>query len=597
MHKQVLYFSIWPESRLEFADKAKEYEKKCDFQIIENGSFSCASDLLLYLDEHYKQLKQLYVIIDYLPFFSKEFNYKKEAEFISRSIMGYPEVYFMFDESYVKNNEPDLDFTLFLYKNKTQIDKLAKQYHIFNFSDKYPFCALTNQRSNLFDGTNLRYCLKCDLYDSMKAGCHNYKRIQSSRCDNLVICVEEESSQNKFNSYSLYANGFRVWPIMSAFELKDFNQAYNQTYKRDDLRIIVRDYDLQFSDADVDDDDLIIASMKSNENLVDYIRGAKYVEKEETWYSYEGKTENHFWNNLGNIPRFYISKGVEGIDIVTNYEKYTDFCRKRDIFEKTDISLFKDEVKHQILRGMYKPVTGIYSFQNYEIIKNRYDKDVRWDEREKVVKNMKLSDDEKKKEEYYIHTARKNHDHGVPLDIYDLTKEMIDRASRYQKEGDYVLSAMVAQEAIEVLNGFHELLMLNAYHIYVVSENAICMNLLGGNENRLVKDTFFRVNKIQHELGRMLARVSAKEVEEEENRKNLHINILNQLFSDCRSFCKKKEHFRSESVFIGAMSHLNEGYELSDIIYGLRVILKKIRTVVKQVINKKMKHEKNSIIA
>ena len=359
MHKQVLYFSIWPESRLEFADKAKEYEKKCDFQIIENGSFSCASDLLLYLDEHYKQLKQLYVIIDYLPFFSKEFNYKKEAEFISRSIMGYPEVYFMFDESYVKNNEPDLDFTLFLYKNKTQIDKLAKQYHIFNFSDKYPFCALTNQRSNLFDGTNLRYCLKCDLYDSMKAGCHNYKRIQSSRCDNLVICVEEESSQNKFNSYSLYANGFRVWPIMSAFELKDFNQAYNQTYKRDDLRIIVRDYDLQFSDADVDDDDLIIASMKSNENLVDYIRGAKYVEKEETWYSYEGKTENHFWNNLGNIPRFYISKGVEGIDIVTNYEKYTDFCRKRDIFEKTDISLFKDEVKHQILRGMYKPVTGI----------------------------------------------------------------------------------------------------------------------------------------------------------------------------------------------------------------------------------------------
>ena len=36
-------------------------------------------------------------------------------------------------------------------------------------------------------------------------------------------------------------------------------------------------------------------------------------------------------------------------------------------------------------------------------------------------------------------------------------------------------------------------------------------------------------------------------------------NTLNQIYSDCRKVCREKEHFDSESIFIGAMARLNEG--------------------------------------
>ena len=97
------------------------------------------------------------------------------------------------------------------------------------------------------------------------------------------------------------------------------------------------------------------------------------------------------------------------------------------------------------------------------------------------------------------------------------------------------------------------------------------MNLLGGNELWLQKDAYFRVNKIEHDLKRMLARPN-----ENDDRKSLHANIVNQIFSNCRQFCKQKEHFTSEAIFISAMGRWNEGYEIIDIYYEICVIVKKI---------------------
>lgn len=596
MHKQVLYFSVWPEHQKEFADMAEKEAKKYDFQIVEDESFSCASDLLLYLDGHHDILRRLYVIVDYLPFLSDDFNYEIEAEAIGRAILGYPEVYFLFDESLVRKYNSGIDYSLFLFAKNHSLSKgLVRRHHLFDAKDtSNAFAALTSQKSNLFDGTNLRYCLKCYLYDAvLNVERHNFERIQSSRRDNLALCVEEERTQNRFNSYSLFANGFRVWPIMTATELKDYNEHFVQD--NSSLKVIFRDFDLQFPDANPENNDLKIENAKKDENLIDYIRGAKYWDKKESWSALEEDCNlnedchNHFWNKLTRIPRHFISKGIDHVDLITSERKYlNERCNSNGTIENNiKYGLFSNNVGHQYLRGMYKPITGIYySFQCFDIIRKRYNESVRWDGFEEKVKKIErkqkkrnilkqtkdLNNDEiELQKKYYILTARKEHHHGVPLDIYDLTKGMIDRARKYQDNGKFVISAIVAQEVIEILNGFHESLMLKAYHIYAVSENAICMNLLGGNELWLQKDAYFRVNKIEHDLKRMLARPN-----ENDDRKSLHANIVNQIFSNCRQFCKQKEHFTSEAIFISAMGRWNEGYEIIDIYYEICVIVKKI---------------------
>lgn len=564
MHKQVLYFSVWPKRRKNFEEKAEKKEKECDFQIVKDGSFSCASDLQLYLENHHDILRRLYVIVDYLPFFSDKYNYEEEAEAIGRAVLGFPEVYFLFDETYVKAKKSKFDFSLFLFSKSLSLSqtKLEKNYHFFDTNSPDPFVTLTNQRSNLFDGSNLRFCLKCYLYDAiLNVERHNFCRVQSSRSEHMAVCVEEERSQNRFNSFALYANGFRVWPVMSARELKAFNEMHAE-----DLELIVRDYDLQFSDADEEKHpELKIEGKEDGENLIDYIRGAKYLDDKKKWISLcpkivgagENTPENFFWNKMTNVPRLFVSKGVDYLEFITEEGNFLQ-KRKGVAIDLPQNNLFVNNVADQQLRGMYKPVTGIYhSFQNFELIKDRYDEDVCWES--------------EKQDNYYLKTSRKEHHHGVPLDIYDLTKEMIDRARKYQHNGKYVFSAMVAQEVMEILNGFHESLMLKAYHIYVVSENAICMNLLGGNEEWLKNDAYFRVNKTQQELKRMLAKPN-----ENQDRKGLHSNILNQIFSDCRQFCKQKEHFKSETVFIGAMGHLNEGYTIQDIIDEIKLIKRRI---------------------
>lgn len=576
MYKQVLYFSVWPKHRKEFADMAEKIKNKFDFHVIDDGTFTCASDLLLYLENHYDILKRLYVIVDYLPFFSDEYNYEREAETISRAIIGYPEVFFLFDESLIPKEQPNIDYSLFLFAKKHSISKkVAKRHHIFDSNTENAFVALANQKSNLFDGTNLRYCLKCYLYDAiLNVKRHNFERIQSSRCNNLAICVEEERTQNRFNSYALFANGFRVWPIMSACELKDYNDNYIQDTS--DLKIIFRDYDLQFPDAHPDNKNLKIGNTEDGENLVDYIRGAKYwdIETKKEWAALEAKKNNHFWNKMINVPRYFISKGVEGIELITGERKYLE--KRGGIYSKLENTIvggFVDKAKEQYLRGMYKPITGIYyAFQRFDVIKKCYDENVRWDKIEERIKKAPAANKKAEQPNYYIVTARKEHHHGVPLDIYDLTKGMIDRARTYQDNGKFVISAVVAQEAIEILNGFHESLMLKAYQIYAISENAICMNLPGGDETWLQKDAYLRVNKIQHDLKRMLAKPN-----ENDDRISLHANIVNQIFSSCRQFCKLKEHFLSEAIFISAMGYRNEGYEITDIYEECIVIWKKIQ--------------------
>lgn len=634
----VLYFSLNKksvESFYECLEKTK-IDRQCSFRAIDRGLlfdsngliFKHVSDLLLFINAYGENhnLSHLYVIIDYPSFFYinkygdfinfikktnelESFSVETASKTIRRVILQFPEVFFMFDESFTSNKcwerKQSPFFPLFLFDFNDIKDEDAcvwAEYHQYNIQgnikDNNPFDTILRGRTNLFDGSNLRYAIKKYEYGKLNVERYNFSLVQKSRAKNLAVCVEEESTQNKFNSYVLYTNGYRVLPVLSSKELKYFNQ------KSDIIKpsLIIRDYDLQFPDVD---------DMESDEDTctfhtIDYIRGAKYYKEDHKW---KVPSKNLYWDGLISKVRenlFFVSKG--GGDSIHFYASADVYEKKRNrilrekknqqtqqepepepvvapvppvpptpaVPETQQPSVFIDGVNRQILRGITKPVSGIYiSFRQFETIKGRYDS-FRIVSKSHFRKHHKC-EAHNHEQEWFINTDRVNHKHGVPLDIYETVSNMLVRAWRYYNSGKYIQSAILSSEIIEVLNGFHESLTLQAYHVLAISENALAMNTIGGNEEDLAMDANFRISKIATEVERLMDR-------EGEDRRKYKYNILNQIFSDCRVFCKEKEHFKAESRFISAMAHVNDGYTCNDIFIGITEVIKKIVLILKQFI-------------
>ena len=703
-NKRLLYFSLNPRSTVSFLNYiARTFQDRrnsftlCDMD--NNKPFKHASDLTLFLNQQ-KDLGNLYVIIDYLSFFNchlddytdeeqkkndkiaitdnikkeKIFSVSQASEIIAKTILQYPEVMFLFDESWQEKKSDEekekdnVDFTDFIfYKGSELICSIYKKYHQYRVWEDSPFAFINRNWDNIYDGSNLRFAIKRYIYTQLHVNRYNFSAIQDSRANNLALCVEEEHAQNRFNSYALYANGFRVMPISSSHDLKDANNSIFPTPE-----IIVRDYDLQFPDENPDEKDTNnIEGVNVKINVVDYIRGVKFLSgsdiNEENWYYNRwhvpvpmsgNEKKFDYWSYLQDCPIYFISKGASGIRIVDSVRQYVKDRRKlinkelkqipeddevhRNIIEsnltpiewKQDSTLyppktavFLNGMSEQIIMGMEKPVSGLYlpfhsfdkvllryySFGLSEFVikrhakrildkcKNKKDKMIvekylcneykaylethivsSWkikyfikkypisQSEESIDIDMIIDADRRDKfQRWSITTERENHNHGVPLDLYDLAKSMITRAADYYKKEKYIKSAIISLEAIEVLNGFHEALMLQAYYISATSENAIAMNTIGGSEQELENDTYFRIKKIEHDVDRMLAR--------EKDRHTLKYNILNQIFVDCRKFCQNKEHFDAADAFLNALGHLNEGYDPCDIWEEIKDICQYIR--------------------
>ncbi len=595
--QQLLYFSLNKESVNSFYNylDGSIWELKDSFRRAikkeEALNFRHASDLMFFLDKQ-DSPESYYVIIDYLSFYNlqfqkkenntneicpirkfernkqmpvqnlEQFSIREAAKIIRRTILKYPEIMFLFDESWrgeTKIEKGKTNFGSFLfYENAKVALDVNIRYHQYSVYDEDPFLAIRRNRSNLYDGSNLRYAIMRYMYDSLKVERYNFSIIQDSRKANLALVVEEELEQNHFNSFCLYVNGFRVIPILSSKELKYFNDLCdNSKTGEEDVRsvqLIVRDFDLQFDDVDDRSSNKISIKKSNIEEIeeridiyeVDKIRRAKRG-KNNYWYILEQKDNktcqkditlnwladgkdfiNEYWSNLRHIKTYYISKGPSNIQIL------------KDGF------FMEDKDSNQIIPGLHKPVCGIYeSFRSLKNIRQTSDD---------ALKYGKQEDDNTKNQKYLINTDRENHEHGVPLDIYDLVKSMVSRAKLYQKKHRYSLSAILALDAIEAMNGFHEQLMIQAYHVAATCENALAMSILGGNDKILKADATFRINKIKKDVDRLLSRDNNKD-----SRTDLKKNVLNQIFSDCRLFCKEKEHFEAEEAFISAMARLNDG--------------------------------------
>lgn len=482
-------------------------------------------------EEGIKNFLENDVSIDESILFLREFLSTKTIEnSYSNIAVKIKECFFNDDDGDIYDGEPESNgFLLGLYSDIRRYQ--AKQDLVLSLiciPSVYDIIKDENLRTllkvgnNMFDAANLRYVIK--QWKIIQLNCSfNYQKIESSRKSHVAICVEEENEQCYYNCYVLFANGYRSLPVTSATFLRELLSV--------DLkgeRTIIRDFDLQFPDE---------TQMSNNINEVDKIRGFKF-DNEKQWQNFiDDKSEYWSVKDYSDNNVHFITYGYKGLVVEHNRSKV-------EISE--DQSVLK-------VPGMTKPIIGIITPLSKYMVSLL-----------KKTSSMRYS---VKDEEYVMVLDRENHQHSAPLDLYDMASSMIQRAEFYFNCNNYLLSAIVSQEVVEMLNGFHRALSLQAYYVHVKAENALAINVLGGDDKILAEDATLRVKRIKEDIDRMLAE---KEDDRSSSMKKkirdaTRLNVLNQLFSDCRLFCKEKEHFEAEDVFISEMAHINDGFSFSNI--------------------------------
>lgn len=563
----LLFFSFDKVRRARFWDtirnKGLNYQDIALFQCINKGvTYSNVADLVMFLNHYDGDYQALHIIVDILSFNND--SHQAQIDLLRDAIVSYPEVQFLFD----RHEKRELDLTSVLFYDE---DDVRNEYADFPTEDwtivkstlyssfleicwESPtggealqpfFYRIICGRDNTFDATNLRYAIKYWKYIVLRVNQNrNFSRIQDSRSVSLAICVEEETNQNMFVSYALYKNGYRVFPITSAAELKAINKDILSIEKHSVKNVIIlRDYDLQFEDEGKIVD--LVRGYKhcSQADIDDYYKSIGDTNRETSYYP-RGWTEllsedpideneNYFWNNLKDYKTYYITKGPHFSKVIP------------PLSDKQ--SRISDDRTKLYITGFQKPVSGLYlPFHKIRAIEERFTATRQTGE---------------------FATARNKHDHSTPLDIYDMINRMLKRAEHYYEDGRYRLAALLSGEAIELMNGFHQRLMVKANYINARAENAIAMDIVGGDEEALAADALFRIGMIQDDINRIyLTDEGNEEKDIEDNRgkrtpshDTRSINVLNRIYNDCRKFCKEHEHFLSEDRFLSAIGHLNEG--------------------------------------
>lgn len=600
-HK-VLYFSLSDGHHHLFYQWASRIkEKKCHLVDWDRPTVTTIHDLPeVIVQQQRNDIDNLYVIVDYLSFYPKIVDagdatehVKVAADVMRRTILQFPEVDFLFDRSGVDRCEKRLPGVLEFLLNigdeeekKKEEDETKKKVvewnvgkevaiglHIFNAEYKYPFFFAKLDYDSLFDGSNLRGAVRDAHYKKLKVAEHNFSRLQESRRCNASWVVDDEPRQSRFNSFVLYASGYRVIPVHTARMLLLLNSTDSECLQPD---VVIRDFDLQFPDVSKDDKDYKdkgkdnldstddnniytykdVPKMENNlltwcdkdikrvdnyKTMIDYVRDYYYDKDNYKWHlSKEGECVE-FWRikkQTPVIPIFVITNGTSGMII-----------KGKGAYEK--MKTLGEDHEQLAVYGMKKPVSGLYHAfftrlhddKGTRVIEDRFEQ-TRYIERE---------------DDYYMDKTRKEHDHGVPADIYDIVREMLSRASFYYKNRHFVKAAVLSQETIELLNGLHYQMMIKAYEMKCKAENAIAMDVVGADEGQLVLDAILRIKIIRQDVRRLvypLYRDEVSIIKQYERRKKEH-QILNHIFSECRTTCRNNEYFDVESVFIREMAHID----------------------------------------
>lgn len=580
-HK-ILYFSCDKKRTQDFYDWAKGKSEKlpdncslAEWEWEEHISIDRLSSILI--EQFHDDLDNMNVILDYRSFSGSDDN-----SIVWRTILQFPEVDFLFDQSPIRKvDEPykgALKQVLATNTDKDFRKHVAMELHLFRRDDKMPFFFAKMDYDNLFDGTNLRWAVRKLYYDKQHFK-RNFSKLQNQRCDNLAWVVDDEPRQSRFNGYALFASGYRAIPVHTARMLMTLNGCFvKPAVKMLKPSIVIRDLDLQFPDVKQNSDyyeegnktgfkDFPILKkcpyweiefeekreepkVKGFNEMIDYVRGYRYDKEENKWYLADKDTL--FWRK--RIRRRWIKPTTF---IVTNGHNKLTFHNEGE--EKHGMHI--TEKGHQLKAdGIKKPISGLY----FPFFKSLFYNGKRGVIRP-IEKNYRCTRYQEDEQGYLIDKTREGHDHGVPADVYNMAMEMIARADRYYDNEHYIKAAVLAQETIELLNGLHYQMMIKAYQLKCKSENAIAMDVIGADEKQLVLDAKERIRMIREDISRLVFPKYFSDESESlfnviiklyERRKEEH-QLLGHIFSDCRSACRNNEYYEMEAVFIREMAHVD----------------------------------------
>lgn len=529
---ELIFFSLNRKNVLAFYQYVKstgvENHPKSVFRLISESKqdpiyFDSVQDLFFTLEKTSVQIiSNLIIIIDIYSIDQDQMFNVKEM------IILYPEIKIVFLD--INNSNEWINFLninqeIEIRRNESEEIKdkskvicpvINPDIHSF-FISKENFILLINGKNNLLDSSNLRNNLKQEFQKKLKMS-SNFPNNQISRAKNFAICIDEEEKLAYFNSYALYSNGYRSIPITSFVEfnyikLNEYDSAYKPT-------LIIRDYDLQFEDLD-----------SHGETEIYQLRGLKYNNESSKW-----NRETKYWDcnvDIYFITRFEHSKEKRSPEVKLSFN-YKD---------KIGIDLSKDQ-KSAYLRGISKPINGMYSIHKFNKVNQVYI----------TAKETDLP----------FNTSRDDGGHSIPPFTSHIAESLLDRSKKYLKDGMYLYSAVTAREALEILNGFHLMMMLDCIYILTLAETSLEISVLGVDDEEIA----FYARKRFKDIIKLVKRLT------HENDK-ARLNVLSQIFNDVRHLYLDKELYKSADAALNEFVNIRHGIRLDIELNKKKVIRKK----------------------
>jgi hypothetical protein len=566
-------------------EKIHQKEFRCKAYLVDGKVFYIINDtreLLYELEIIHSQntLSNTVLIIDYHSLYEDFIRLKSLDETrispIAELFLSYPELkIWIYKEGNKKcrlfgYEDEDTKRYPFIIKNSEDLKDMGDDIHAYQ---------------QMFDPSGIRASLRKKLnLELIKFKQDNYKKLHESRKKNIAIVVDEEQFHTNLWGYALYDFGYSVIPVNYEKELvATKNILYPDQNEESAINcyhpLIIRDFDLQFPGSGSSKVDF--CSLCKNEKKIAHkdcgdsnmyvFRGISKLEDEKKSES-QGTQEsvNHcsslhdcrnvFWGTFYGATTYVITQN-------SPYKKTNPFINQRNgsvltkpgkypLWEKLYTKLRKviavvkrsliiinlraitdehslikssglifDKSKsndnhdgYYYLVGLSKEIEGMYDLLNMPA----YGKD-----RNSIIKQTYQSSRDYRE----IVKDRKNMDsHSIPPLNRTIVERLIKKAKFYYDTKQYLLAAINASEALEVLNGLAKSLAYEALHLKIVSEVQMELRTKGvGTFKQVLKE---RINNIFRQKKRLAG-----------DNKEAERNLTMQIFNDLRVIYESHEQF------------------------------------------------------
>ncbi|MCX6266650.1 MAG: hypothetical protein NTW16_04740, partial [Bacteroidetes bacterium] len=244
--------------------------------------------------------------------------------------------------------------------------------------------------------------------------------------------------------------------------------------------------------------------------------------------------EDRIWKNIINsnskIHTYFVTRFDENKTKKTPYLDNLYF--KVNIAESTTGIVIKKSNEYAVLKGIIKPISGIYALHE--------------------IKEIKVVYEAAQESRSVISTERDGSGgHSVSPFTFHIADNLIKRSQKYYDAKLFMLSALLAKEAYEILNGFHLMMALQSIYLRAIAETSLVTNTLGVEEDRIAKNISLIISDVRSHVDRIcVGNVNAKK------------NILTQVFNDIRHICRNKEQFKAADIALAELINTRFGSSL-----------------------------------